>query len=214
MNHMPSNYYKSYEIESDESGFRLHYRWTRRDYSRLLGLIVVGSIPFIMFGIAYIKIQHDDEYFALFPAFAFLFGFTALGIYKEILKRLRAPRRNILHYDQAIEFLYLPNKGRKNRLFQTDLVRIEYELVEHKGHKDFRGYYRKLRSNFEVIVFIKNRDRERIKLFTIPETAVLGSSNVEKKGAILKLSQNLCHALAERLNITDKQIKFSKRKHP
>ena len=211
---MASNYYESYEIESNESGFRLHYSWTRRDYSRLLGLILVGSIPFIMFGIAYIKIQHDDEYFALFPAFAFLFGFTALGIYKEILKRLRAPRRNILHYDQTIEFLYLPNKGRKNRLFQTDLVRIEYELVEHKGHKDIRGYYRKLRSNFEVIVFINNRDRERIKLFAIQETAVHGGSESENKKALLKLSQNLCHALAVRLGITDKQIKSSQLKYP
>lgn len=209
---MPSNYYESYEIESDESGFRLHYQWTKRDYSRFLGYLFMGSIPLIMTGVAYLKIQHDGDYMALFPALGFLIGFTALGVYKEILKRILTPRRNILHYNQAIEFLYLSNKGRNQRLFQTDLLRIEYEMLEHNWPRNTQGYFRHLKAKFEVVVFIKNRDRQRIKLFSIQETAVYGDSDLETREALLKLSKNLCHALAERLGITDKQIKSSKLK--
>ncbi|MEL6251906.1 MAG: hypothetical protein AAFR87_07840 [Bacteroidota bacterium] len=211
---MPRNYYESYEIESDESSFRLHYSWTRRDYTRLLGLISIGVIPLFMLGTSYLKIRDNGAYVSLFPALIFLLGFTALGIYKDILKLLLAPRRNILHYDQEIEFLYLSTKARNSRLFQTDLVRIEYELLEHKGLQNSRGYYYSRKSRFEVIVFIKTRDRERIKLFAIQETAVQGGSESETQAAILTLSKNLCHALAVRLGITDKQIKSSKLKYP
>lgn len=210
---MPSEYYESYEIASDDNGFRLHYHWTRRDYTHFLGFILIGSIPLFMLGIAYLKISNEGDYMSLFLALTFLFGFTLMGVYKEIFKRINATRRNILHYDRNIEFLHLATKGRNKRLFQSDLIRIEYELLMHKGLQNIRGYYHRLKPKFEVLVFIKTRDRERIRLFAIQETSIHAGGEVETKEAILKLSKNLCHGLAVRLGITDKQITSSKLKH-
>jgi len=191
---LKTEYYGSYILQIEDSHVRLHYKRTLKDYWDILvqafSATACSSMLFLFSKIGLLKPTLSIDFIVLLGV-TILFGVVGFVTLKELFYLLASPRKNLFHFDQGSEVVYVKSPRSANyRIHSGDIVRIDFGLT---NDSEESLVIQSFIPDYIVRVQIRTSDRKDHTLF------LMSAWDVEE---VVELSKSLSNRIAKLLNTT------------